>query len=139
MEKEFVPYEQALVLKELGFDEPCMCFQYDKNSIVRFVNMSDSKFNNLLTYTIISNNPTLIWNNDQVLKPTYSQAFEFFRDKYKIYIQHDAVLTGHSQGHRFNLKDSAYLSIVGTTWCKIYEEAELECLKKLIEIVKEKK
>jgi hypothetical protein len=23
MEKEFVPYEQAVALKELGFDEPC--------------------------------------------------------------------------------------------------------------------
>ncbi len=24
MEKEFVPYEQALELRELGFDEPCL-------------------------------------------------------------------------------------------------------------------
>jgi hypothetical protein len=24
MNKEFVPYEQALQLKELGFDEPCL-------------------------------------------------------------------------------------------------------------------
>jgi hypothetical protein len=23
MEKDFVPYEEALALKELGFDEPC--------------------------------------------------------------------------------------------------------------------
>ena len=23
MDKEFIPYEQALALKELGFDEPC--------------------------------------------------------------------------------------------------------------------
>ena len=23
MEKEFIPYEQTLALKELGFDEPC--------------------------------------------------------------------------------------------------------------------
>lgn len=26
MEKEFIPYEQALLLKELGFDEPCLAF-----------------------------------------------------------------------------------------------------------------
>ena len=26
MEKEFVPYEQALELKELGFDEPCLAY-----------------------------------------------------------------------------------------------------------------
>ena len=24
MEKEFIPYKQALALKELGFDEPCL-------------------------------------------------------------------------------------------------------------------
>jgi hypothetical protein len=24
MSKEFIPYEQALELKELGFDEPCL-------------------------------------------------------------------------------------------------------------------
>ena len=23
MEKEFIPYQEALLLKELGFDEPC--------------------------------------------------------------------------------------------------------------------
>ena len=28
MKREFVPYEQALELKELGFDEPCLSF-YD--------------------------------------------------------------------------------------------------------------
>ena len=28
MEKEFIPYEQALALKELGFDEPCMLNHY---------------------------------------------------------------------------------------------------------------
>ena len=26
MDKEFVPYEQSLQLKELGFDEPCFGF-----------------------------------------------------------------------------------------------------------------
>ena len=30
MEKEFVPYEQALALKELGFDEKCGACYYKK-------------------------------------------------------------------------------------------------------------
>ena len=30
MEKEFIPYEQALALKELGFEEECLDF-YDDN------------------------------------------------------------------------------------------------------------
>lgn len=29
MNKEFVPYEQALALKELGFNETCIAFYYD--------------------------------------------------------------------------------------------------------------
>lgn len=78
MKEEFIPYKQALDLKELGFDEPCMCFQYDKGSIVRFVNISDHRFNNLLTYSKILNNPHLNWNDEEVLKPTFSQAFSFF-------------------------------------------------------------
>jgi hypothetical protein len=27
MKKEFIPYEQALALKELGFDEPCLALK----------------------------------------------------------------------------------------------------------------
>ncbi len=30
LEKEFVPYEQSLALKELGFDEPCFAFYNGK-------------------------------------------------------------------------------------------------------------
>jgi hypothetical protein len=33
MNKEFIPYEQALELKELGFDEHCFCFFNPKYSI----------------------------------------------------------------------------------------------------------
>jgi hypothetical protein len=29
MNKEFIPYEQALELKELGFDEPCIAIWID--------------------------------------------------------------------------------------------------------------
>lgn len=31
MEKEFIPYEQALALKELGFEEPCFMFYWSKH------------------------------------------------------------------------------------------------------------
>ena len=36
MNKEFVTYEQALILKELGFDEPCIGFfeNNGKNSLL---------------------------------------------------------------------------------------------------------
>ncbi len=141
MEKEFLPYAQALALKGLGFDEPCMCFQYNKDSIVRFVNMSDSKFDNLLTYHRISTNPTLIWNDTEVIIPTFSQAFRWFREKYHIIGEvkfkggkttktawYDYVIYSEIDWNDENPNEQ---------WKK-HEEAELECLKKLIEIVKEK-
>ena len=37
MENEFIPYEQALALKELGFDEPCIGYYYN-------VNISNTRF-----------------------------------------------------------------------------------------------
>jgi len=35
LEKEFIPYEQALELKELGFDKPCLGYfdKEDENSL----------------------------------------------------------------------------------------------------------
>jgi hypothetical protein len=36
MEKEFIPYEQALELKELEFNEPCFgCYAENKELIIR--------------------------------------------------------------------------------------------------------
>ena len=34
MEKEFIPYEQALALKELGFDEPCLVYITQKINLL---------------------------------------------------------------------------------------------------------
>ena len=36
MEKEFVSYEQALALKELGFDEPCFGY-YEPNGELDYI------------------------------------------------------------------------------------------------------
>ena len=34
MEKEFIPYKQALALKELGFDEPCFAFYTPEKQLI---------------------------------------------------------------------------------------------------------
>ena len=36
MEKEFIPYEQALALKELGFNEPCFAYHRKDKGIHGF-------------------------------------------------------------------------------------------------------
>lgn len=73
-------------------------------------------------------------NNDEskTAAPTFSQAFKFFRDKYK-YCSY--VKEATKDKYRFNFDkfdNGGYTSEIYNS----YPEAELACLKKLIEITK---
>lgn len=121
MNKEFIPYEQALELKELGFDEPCM-FPYHRNNTDYIDNTHVELANYNATEKLVS----------AVL---YQQAFRLFREKYQLYPNivknakfGDWVCEWQSFGGNFQVI-GAYHN---------YEEAELACLKKLIEMVKGK-
>lgn len=64
MKELFVPYEQALELKELGFDEPCFGF-----------------------YNDMENNKPMGGNfpcDGRNSAPLYQQCFRWFREKYKM-------------------------------------------------------
>ena len=120
MEKEFIPYTEALALKELGFDEPCFGFYIAGQLMVT----TDSVYNS---------------TDIPVCKaPTFSQAFRWFREKYNLIseILWTSALPTHNT---FTAIIKSEEKIVKMTECDIYEEAELECLKKLIEIVKDAK
>lgn len=132
MDKEFVPYEQALSLKEFGFNEPC--FGY-------YIELRNPQ-EGILTIDKCEN------NNYGLLAPTFSQAFRWFRDKYNLrgfigfrpnvkkfdFHIYDMSLSGMEYVKQRTMKEYNKDSLVGT-----YDEAELASLKKLIEIVKEKK
>ncbi len=108
MSKEFVPYEQALELKELGFDENYIaCYS------------SDGK--------LYSNE---LWKyKDGIKAPLYQQSFRWFREKYGL----------HQHIEYVNVADRYEGWVSGIMFdCKTYEEAELDCLKKLIKIIKGK-
>ena len=108
MKKEFVPYELALELKQLGFDIPS----------VSGYSYSDS--DNLLTQAIL-----------------YQQAFRWFREKYDLfcYVElvgdrlFDYMIIGDFVEEEIDYEDGPF---------NTHEEAELACLQKLIEIVKTK-
>jgi hypothetical protein len=116
MEKEFIPYEQALELKELGFDEPCLA--YLKPNVLTY-EITIGEFNEFEYHSA----------------PLYQQAFRWFREKYEVKV----ISVGGDNNKKFNyllhLKDNN--QVLGEK-CNTYEEAELACLKQLIEIVKEK-
>jgi hypothetical protein len=124
MEKQFIPYEQALELKKLGFDEPCF-----KGYTEEYKNLIS--FSNTHTNTSVKNTlPT-----KPFIAPLYQQAFRWFREKYQI----DSWIYPNLNGlySVSNVRRGVGLGKVSEY--QTYEEAELACLKKLIEIVKQPK
>jgi len=117
MTKEFIPYEQALELKKLGFDEPCF------------------------KYWVQTYNDTHVWmdvhdkalNDDDCKAPLYQQAFRWFREKYQLCIVIKPI-DDKKLDLGYNLTKNGLIMSAHLT----YESAELACLNKLIEIVKEK-
>lgn len=122
IEKEFIPYEQALALKELGFDEPCFGYYY----------ALDNKKIGLEMYIDVQHQDTYF-----VQAPLYQQAFRFFREKYGLDGKPEYFL---NDWYCFIINDMKNTETSRRLFTEFpsYEEAELECLKKLIEIVKEK-
>ena len=137
MEKEFIPYEQALALKELGFDEPCFGF-YNHQGILILMNQEDE-----LNIQVYKNSYVKL--GKQYSAPLYQQAFRWFRKNFGLFSSevYDRGLDNgklpiiHSYSFRI-LNLNNFKDFYGDTF-KTYEEAELACLKKIIEIVKENK
>jgi hypothetical protein len=125
MNKEFIPYEQALALKELGFDEPCFAW-YD-GRYPSSINQDYCK------------NPEEWLNIIHCATPTFSQAFRWFREKYNLdsFVKHLYKST-IKVGYYFGIDEykGVEFQMDFDAWYKTYEEAELACLIKLIEIVK---
>jgi hypothetical protein len=126
MEKEFVPYEIALALKELGFNEPCISF-YTQNAY-------GSTKDQIVQYWIepVTGNDDYVF----VLAPLRQQAFRWFREKHGLW---NMIYPRDGWNYVIQGIDET-ISCTGESFhnveIKSYEEAELECLKKLIEIVK---
>ena len=117
MNKEFIPYKQALELKKLGFDEKCLMY-YDYSC-------------------------TLIESGVYECKaPLYQQAFRWFREKHNLFgcidLHTSTPIHWYIRIDDIIKNDYIYHSEDNDLKFKTYEEAELACLKKLIEIVKEK-
>ena len=126
MEKEFVPYELAVKLKELGFNEPCLACYLDNVFVIK-LQSQNSEFEYF-------NNTTFSFNEKSFSAPLWQQAFDWFREKYDMQLGICHINGGFdcwtNDGDLF--ENGKYCNF------KTYEEAELECLKKLIEIVKNK-
>ena len=115
LEKEFTLHQEAFELKDLGFDEECLGYYnidpHFKNPSFRIGTPFDHQW--------------------CLPTPTYSQAFRFFREKYGLCIVIKPI-DDKKLDLGYNLLKNGLIMNAYLT----YEEAELACLKKLIEIVK---
>jgi len=127
MEKLFLPYELALEIKTLGFDEPCL-FDYNRYNTERL----NSSYYNYVNYNA---------GETMVSATLLQQTFKFFREKYDLH----ALIESYNQDENGNDIEYIYSYRIVTNkifpkemnvFLNSYEEAELECIKKLIEIVK---
>ena len=121
MNKEFIPYEQALELKKLGFNEPC--FGWFTNSYLRIGSVVENKH---------------VQGEDEILAPLYQQAFRWFREKHQCESSIIAMFLPYEHYKEYQFIITYTESEIVETNFNSYEEAELACLKKLIEIVKNK-
>lgn len=114
MNKEFIPYEQALELKNLGFCERCM----------------GSFWEGLFYYETTHSHPSTMPNSiESCLAQLYQQAFRWFREKHWLHCHVEYIHNSEIYEWYLSHKRGA---------CTTYEEAELACLRKLIQIVKNK-
>jgi hypothetical protein len=127
MEKEFIPYGLALRMKVIGFDEPCFGYYEDTGLTITFPSTSENGWKWVGNSIIPTKNTSA---------PTYSQAFRWFREKYSYqsFISPSNELT--YLAYDFTLK--GFDGYFKSKQFKTYEEAELACLEKLIEIVETK-
>ena len=136
MEKDFVPYEQALALKELEFDEPCLAFYWITGKFY-----ITAEYHNYVGFH--KQNQLGDYNYDSTSAPTFSQAFRWFKEKHNLFheIQIDRTAEPKFCFDIFQYEHFGnYEEIRIGEWYlyRTQEEAELECLKELIEIVKRK-
>ena len=110
MKNEFIPYEQALALKKLGFDEPCIALYNEECKTIHL-------------------NLNLVNKKPYFCAPLYQQAFRWFRERYGLCLVIKPI-DDKKFDLGYNLLKNGLIIRAYTT----YEEAELACLKKLIEL-----
>ncbi len=132
MNKEFVNYNQALKLKELGFDEPCFGFYQLEYGEIRPIMVDDDEQYRLTGYRTCKNSEI---PKHYTSAPTFSQAFRWFREKYGMIFTLIASTYYYPSVSFINTDGNSEIELGEF---ETYEEAEIACLEKLIEIVENK-
>ena len=130
MTKEFVPYELAVKLKQLGFDERCFKYEDVKKICENHEQPGGCQLPNVhCGYP----NCTIDRSIEPLGIPIWQQAFRWFREEHDLHYQLVPFFSD-KESHAVDY----YLAIAQhrpPIQVNTFEEAELACLEKLIEIV----
>ena len=139
MQKRFIEYTEAEELQRLGFDE--ICFGYyrsvlGKPEVELIIRQTPPRFYHLVA----------IPEHFDILAPTYSQAFEFFEEKFKLFptLHVDQTMEpkfGYSIAEFFEDEGGFFdwKNIMSSYLYYTRQESKLECLRELIKIAKNRK
>jgi len=120
MKKEFVTYEIALKLKELGFDEECCGIYTLKNELLILSPTKQNSFEFLIT-------------------PLWQQVIDCIREKYNISLEIFTLSYHNSIQYCFNIKklEDTTISVLhkGNVYYPSYYEAREQGILKAIELV----
>jgi len=125
MEKQFVPYELAVKLKELGFNEPVIatytqnCYGGDNRKIQYFVDFVEQV------------------NQDAVFisAPLWQQVFDWFRAEHNL---PNWIYESVGRWYFRIVKGDFWIEHKEIGHFKTYEEARLACLERLIKLEENK-
>jgi len=132
MEKQFIPYKQALEIKELGFNEECIGYYENNPDKVIFYGGTRTNENWSKIFTVSG--------KYRLVTPLWQQAFDWFRHKHNL----DPQIKSWTE--RNNIVWYISTEEIGNpsrfkcyeVSVETYEEARFACLDKLIEIIKNK-
>lgn len=133
-EEDFIQYEEAVELKQLGFDESCFKVGNLNGHIMwKFLCADEDQDYTVVADDILNHKMDDKWTSI----PLYSQTFKWFREKHNLHAE--PVWDNDINTYWFfciTKIGDIFFETIELKWVNSYEKAELECLKKLIEIVK---
>ena len=133
MEKEFIPYEEALTMKELGFDDDCLGYYVGKDREIFLSN----------EHVPLPIKPSMT-SKVMFRAPLYQQAFKWFKTNYNLFFSTNFMgyesyyvafhLDTEDYRHEnMMLKNACYSEIVDI---HNYDNINLEIVRELIRLVK---
>jgi hypothetical protein len=147
--KDFAEYPEALELRELGFDEPCLLklqWAAGHDSVTGMPYEPCFYINGFPVNTkhiLPSQRPKVDDFFFNLGIPTYSQAFRWFREKYYLTWEHQfddgniCLFVGEITYPDTSLRFFKAVEVKQDGYNEAYEKAELDCLRHLIKLIKE--